>query len=315
MLQYPRVKNHRGRSVEKPAYYRRAQFTADGQTLETLIRQALVRCPEVADTKFSYKSNIAAQVAQRLVSSEHVGIFFTLFDEGSPAGTVQNGGSRLGKVKAPFGEEFIKTSIHLIVDENHVAYVATGRTNEGQITSLLRKWFDKCKFTGRDLDFEVMRWADRSKIDNFLKDGVQSIDLGVYAFEQDIAEINGDLKRGGIKDVERLLAFSLNSIFGKDLNATQIIAARDIKTKIHLGFDKRTSGHLTPSVMGKMAAEVVESADEFLIETVSGQKITAESIALKKTIIVAGDEDALDSESAFSELGKCISYWKSQGVL
>lgn len=300
--------------MERVAYYRRAQFNQAGSTLETLIRLALAKLKSVSDTKFAYRTDITAQVTERRIAHQNVGLFFTLYDEGSAAGTVQNGGSRVGRAPAPSGEEFIRTGIHIVVDENNVAYVAMGKTNDGQITSLLRKLFETASMTGRDLQFEIQAWADFKKLTDMMKDGVKSIDLGIYAFNAELALANKDGRRDIVSKIEGGIADAFMSVFAKSMTAQQIIDAQDIRTRVHIDFDSRKSGHLTPDVMSKIARNVIEADSEFAIVTSTGQKITRDTIALRRLVNIDGDGESLQSDSAFNALSSCLAFWKAQGV-
>lgn len=301
--------------MEKTAYYRRAQFLSDGATLETLVRRALTACPDVAATKFLYKSGICAQITERNVERSNVGIFFTLYDEGSPAGTVQNGGSRTGTALPPEGDEFIKTGIHLIIDENHIAYIYNGRTNDGQITGLLQSLFKKCNFQTRDTQFEVMRWADTGALSRLIREGVESIDLGIAAYAVDARHIQDDISIGIVGRIQSAVALAIRSVVGSELTSQEIEAASELKAKMHLDFDKRRSGALMPHVLAKIAEDIVESDSDFKIVTSRGQTITPDAISIKSTVHVRGDVNFIENDSAFSALQACLEEWRGQGFL
>ena len=100
--------------MHKIANYRRAIWVVqDGYVLETLLRAKLANCPDVESTKFEYKPEVIVQIAERSMNGQGMGCYFTLFSEGTPAATVDNGGSRVHRRPAPDGEEFLKTGIYL----------------------------------------------------------------------------------------------------------------------------------------------------------------------------------------------------------
>ncbi|RWB09006.1 MAG: hypothetical protein EOQ39_03655 [Mesorhizobium sp.] len=238
----------------------------------------------------------------------------TLYTEGRRAATIQNGGPQVRRRAAPNGEEFLRTGIHLLVQGNHVSYVAEGHTNDGQITSLFHRFFQHCNRPVSDTQFALQPRADRAQIEALLAAGVKSIDLGMSAFETTVNDLNDAAPVGGIANRFRALIDAIQSIGGPDRSPEQIEAASEIQARVHLGYDGRTSNHLLPSLLATIASDVAESAGEFKILTNDDVLITHDKLVIKREVDVEGDDVAIESASAFAVLRDTMHGWRQAGI-
>lgn len=304
----------------KVANYRRAIWlAAGGPTLEVYVRQRLDACPDVASTKFEYKPGILVQIANRSIG-QGLACYLTLFAEGSPAATVDNGGPNIHRRAAPAGEEFLKTGIYLVMEGNHVGYVANGLTNEGQITGLLHKFLKAHGAPDDATQFALLPRADRREIEKLLRAGVKSIDLGVSAFVSTIEDMNdavaheqqgaADVFLEGAKDIGR----GLWRILSTGRTPQEIEIASELQAKVHIGYDGRGSGALLPALLGKIGESVSESSDDFKIVTTQDVVITKDKLVIKREIYVDGDDVALEPLSAFTAIRLAMADWRQAGL-
>lgn len=301
--------------MEKTAHYRRVVWAAPGRSLEQLIRRALRQCPDVASTKFAYRTDTAAQVTERSVTRGPVGCYFTLFNEGDPAAVVENGGSRLGRVRAPNGREFIRTGVYLMVEENHLGYVAEGQTNDGQIAGLLYTFLRHLDFPSEELQFHIMPRANLASVRRLLEVGVKEIDIGITAFQVEAEEINAGLPRPLWAQAQRAAATSVRQVFGADRSIAEIEAASQIEAKLSFSFDGRSAGELTAQMMSALARSVLDTADdEFRIVTKDDEVITRDKLMIKRPINVVGDRISLEVASVFGALRESLREWRERGV-
>lgn len=315
-------KSEMGQAMQKTAQYRRAIWTAQNRSVEPLLRQALGRAPNVADTKFSYRAGVDAQIVQRSARGRGLGVVFALFSEGSSASVVENGGPQITRTPAPRGKEFLKTEIHLVIEGDHMAYLANGQTNDGQITNLLSKFLEEQGFNEADTQFLFMPRSNRREIERLLRVGVKSIDLGISSFLTTVEDLNHQ-QRGaaqprmidGIRQVGDDLAQLVRNAFGRDRTPDQIRAASDIQARIHLGYDGRGADAILPQLMTDVAQRVADSGEEFSIVTKHDVVITRQKLVVKQDVNVEGDEITLDAVSTFAALRECLRQWRNDGVL
>lgn len=303
--------------MHKVASYRRAIWlAAGGPTLETYVAGRLEICPDVLSTKFEYKAGVWVQVAARSITTSGIGCYLTLFAQGSPAATVENGGSGIHRRNAPQGEEFIRTGIYLIIEGNHVGYVANGSTNDGQITGLLHKFLTAHGAPDTATQFVLMARADRREIEKLLRTGVKSIDLGVSAFLATVEDIEQGVANEvqspagafieGAKDIGK----GLWRILSAGRTPAEIEAASEIQAKIHIGYDGRNSTALLPILLGKLGESISESAEEFKIVTSQDVVITRDKLVIRREVNVDGDDITLDAASAFAAIRSAMSEWR-----
>jgi hypothetical protein len=300
----------------KVANYRRVVWLASStRTLEELLKESISKCPEVGDTKFEYSSSFDVQISETSLSGLGSGFYFTLYAEGRPAATVQNGGKKINRTKAPKGEEFLRTGIYIVVEGNNAGYVASGQTNDGQLTGILHKFLIHCGVPKAQTQFALMPRADRREIQKLLEVGVKSIDLGVSAFAATIEELNEN--SSGMKNPIPKLATGMReiqrgifSLFGSDRTPQQIEAASEIEARVHLGYDGRSANTLLPQIMSSMAEDITKGPDEFKIITSDDVTITRDKLVIRREIEIQGDELALEPTSAFGELRSALaSVW------
>jgi len=302
----------------KIANYRRSIWLSNTEkTLQELVMERLDHCPDVASTKFNYKPNIDVQIAERSVLGARTGCYFTLFSEGSPAATVDNGGANVHRRSAPTGEEFLRTGIYLSIEDDHVGYVANGHTNDGQITGLLHKFLQQHGAKNDETQFQLMPRADRREIERLLRVGVKSIDLGMSAFMTSLEDYNESVPSSSISEFRRgaiETGRGLKRMLLHDRSQEEREAASDLQTRIHLGYDGRSAHSLLPHILASIGEEVSDSTDEFKIITRQDVVITRDKLIVKREVNVDGDEIAIDPGSAFSALGSAMDEWKAAGL-
>lgn len=301
--------------MQKTAHYRRAHWLVDRPaTIESILRRCLDDHRDVGSTKFVYRGGMDVQIAERSTTGRGVGVYFTLYAEGKRAATIQNGGPRVRRRAAPQGEEFLRTGIHLVVQGDHVTYIADGHTNDGQITALFQNFFEHCGSGGRETKFALMPRGDREQIERLLRDGVKSIDLGVTAFETVADQLNEDAPVRGIAQSLSRLGAAIKQFGRSNRTAAEIEAASEIEARLHLGYDGRGAHHLVPKMLSQIAGNVSDTANEFKIVTLNDVVITQSKLVIRREITVGGDDIAVDTKSAFSALREVMSQWRSSGV-
>lgn len=312
-----------GGVVQKIANYRRAIWLVrEGPLLEQLLRTHLGACPDVLSTKFEYKAGVAVQISDRSIGTGIAGLgcYLTMFAEGSPAATVENGGPHVRRRRPPRGEEFIKTGIYFVVEGNHLGYVANGFTNDGQITTLLQRFLQTHGLRSQDTQFALMPRADRREIERLLRTGVKSIDLGVSAFLATADDIGATVARqqaGGLENFRAgtaEMARGLWRVLSSGRTQQEIEAAADIQARIHLGYDGRTASALLPVLLSQIGTNVADSEDEFKIITTDDVVITRDKLVIKREIDIEGDDIALEPTSAFAELRVAMRGWRNAGL-
>lgn len=306
-----------GELVEKVVHYRRvAWLSKHPQNLKVIVDSLLAAAPTVSDTKFEYRSDIKVQISARKQAKVATGIYFTLFNEGSPAATVENGVGRVRRRSAPKGEEFLRTGIMIVIMGNHLAFLADGYTNDGQIAALLQKLLKQKNFPDKTAQFQLQPRANVKQLKRLLQNGVKSIDLGLLSFAATAAQLDQRGKNASwLKPLLRAGKQITNAI-GRDRTEAEKQAASDVEVSIHLGYDGRHSdGETISKLLAEMALGVEQNASEFRIVTKDDAIITHEKLIVKSTVQVGGDDIASDPGSAFDALLATLKAWERMGVL
>lgn len=308
--------------MQKTAQYRRAIWTAPDRNVEDILKRALAAAPEVSDTKFTYRTGVDAQIVWRsLRGRQGVGIVFAIFSEGSSAGVVENGGPQITRTRAPRGKEFLKTEVHLYIEGDHLAYLANGHTNDGQITNLLSIFLTEQGFAPADTQFAFMPRSNRREIERLLRVGVKSIDLGVSSFLTTIDEVNREHReevRGlaaRFRGVGAALDGAVRGAFGTARTPEQLEAASEIQARVHFGYDGRGADAIVPQLMTDLALEVANSGEEFSIVTKHDVVVTRQKLLVRTDVNVDGDSITLDPASSSDALRECLAQWRRDGVL
>lgn len=298
----------------KVVNYRRALWLNTGApTLESLIKLALGECPDVPTSKFEYRSDTSAQVSERDQAGKGTAIYLTMYTEGRRAATIQNGGPKVKRQKAPSGEEYLRTGIHMVVEGNHVGFLAEGHTNDGQLTLLCQKLIEHAGRPIEETQFALHPRADRDQIQSLLKAGVKSIDLGISAFKSTINELNDEIE-GSIPAALWAFISSVSKIGSEKMTAEQMMAASEIQARVHLGYDGRTAGALVPKLLADIASGVAEADDEFKIITNDDVTITRTKLIIRREVSVDGDDLAIETTSSFAAIRETMKQWRNAGI-
>ncbi|MDW9816732.1 hypothetical protein GOB25_16895 [Sinorhizobium meliloti] len=268
--------------MQKIAHYRRVVWLSEKtKVLEDVVKEGLAMCPDVATTKFEYRSDIDVQISNRCTNGQGVGLYFTLFSEGRRAATVENGGATIRKRNAPAGEEFLKTGIMLVIEGNNVGYVADGHTNDGQITALFHRFFKERQFNDDVTQFALAPKPNHDQIKKLLKNGVKSIDLGVTSFAASVEQLSSAGSEAAWLAPLRVVGDAFKNALGKDRTAEEREAASEIEASIHLGYDGRSANHLIPIILGQLAEGVEKNSTDFKIVTKDDAVITHDKLIIK----------------------------------
>lgn len=203
----------------------------------------------------------------------------------------------------------------MVMEGNHLAYVANGHTNDGQITRLLSQFLGSKGVEGADAQFVYMPRSSRRELERLLRVGVKSIDLGVSSFLVAAQQIANDTGTDGDSSVWGAFERTARGIFGRGRSPQEIEAAADIQATLHLSFDGRSASELVPHVLSALALQVTDGPDEFKIITKDDNVITRDKLVIKREVNVAGDDISLDNASAFSALRDCLTDWRRNGVM
>lgn len=300
--------------MEKIVNYRKAIWLAERTiSLEDSVAVALMRHPTVVSTKFEYANDVDVQISRRDTHGVGIGCYFTLYSEGSQAATVENGGEAINRIDAPVGEEFLKTGIHLVIEGDHVGYLANGMTNDGQITALLDGYLRYAGTPRENTLFQLMPRADRDQIRALLSVGVKSIDIGVSSFATAIEAMRGE--NSSMLAAVQNFGRSIADVFTHDRSIEEAEAAADVEAKIHLGFDGRMARAATPRLLASIASEISDvDTGEFKIVTRNNDIITHDKLIVKRKMEVDGDEVALNSISAFTSIRAAMNDWRASGL-
>ncbi|CDZ61365.1 Hypothetical protein NGAL_HAMBI2605_14650 [Neorhizobium galegae bv. orientalis] len=301
--------------MRKIAHYRRVIWLSQNpQDMKKHLDKALAKAPDVADTKFEYRSDTDAQITARDVTAPATGVYFTLFKEGRRTALIENGGAKVIKRKPPRGEEFLRTGIMLVVVENHLAFLADGHTNDGQITALLQHFFKQQGLKDSATQFLLQPKANQKQLARLLKQGVKSIDLGLTSFAATVDELNEKGKNSKWMTPIAAIGNQLRNAMKKDRTPAEIEAASEIEVRIHLGYDGRGDKALVSKLLGQLAIGVEDNAAEFKIVTNDDAVITHDKLVIKMEVEVSGDDVASDHQSAFDQLKHALVSWKKAGV-
>lgn len=302
--------------MQKVAHYRRAIWLAGAGDIEAALTNVLAGLADVEATKFEYSGDVTAQIAERSPRGRGLGLYFTLFSEGRSAATVENGGSAVGRTPPPRGREFLKTGIHIVVEGNHLAYVAVGQTNDGQITQLIAKFLEAHGTPREQLNFAFMARSNRREVERLLRQGVKSIDLGITSFLTAANEVAGEnpAPRRNLRMPQPVANFFAD-LLGRDRTPAEIEAASEIHARLHIDFDGRSASPLVPQILSGLARQIADGDDEFKIVTKQDVVITRDRLVIKRDINVEGDSESLVSNSAFSALRACLQEWQESGIM
>jgi hypothetical protein len=186
------------------------------------------------------------------------------------------------------------------VDGNNVIICASN-LHEKKVEFYLSKYFELAKLDNITSAFSLKKIANVDKVKLIKSQGVKSISMDLSLYEASMEHI----ERKSIST--RLLGRAwdeFKTFFLKDTGDTDIDSLENLTARLVLSYDGRKKDiKIGRSRLEDVAKTMVEEEDEgVIIETVEGQKIKGNDIALKKFVNINKDGKSVWYDQAWDEL-------------
>ncbi len=306
---------------EKTLSYRRADWLAGvpaGTTLESCLRTAHNTLKTVEDRTIIRDSGQCIRSVRKLAPHDG-GIFIHLVTDtpGEKASVVPKFKKDtqeldVGVADAPEDAEFMDGDAFLYVNGDHVCLCGTGM-RDGAIRQFLHEFFAKAKLDKKFLMFELMKAPKMDKLKMLKKEGIKEIWLGASLYQATTQYENRKLTTAGSL---RSLANHIKKVIGAENDEID----DSMRVAIVIKTDERVRKHLKlgQARIEKLAQDVVKNYDkndDFVIETDSGQRISADEIFISETVLIDSHGKSVKVQKAWESLSDFYKELKKSGAL
>lgn len=289
---------------DKTLHYRRAKWVHVGQTLESLIRQAVQQLPTAEDRKIEHgEDHFVICLRTRRRQAGGVFLHLTADTPGEAASTVprqlNHADLDVGAVPPPQDAEYMDGDAFLFVRDDHVCFCSSGM-RDGGIQYFLARLFEKADLGHNAALFVLDKVADADKLALIEENGVKEIVLNASVFE---AVSHYNARRQEPVGMLRAVGQKLYSLLADDNEDRQ----DNLSVQISIGADGRVHhnedrGYNRLAELAEQLLDGVQDGDSFTIITKDGQKITAGKIILQKPASLPAAGKSVSRDAAWNEL-------------
>jgi hypothetical protein len=215
----------------------------------------------------------------------------------------------VGTAPPPSNAEFMDGDIFAYVRHDHV-FVCSSSLRDTTLSWFLRKMFEAARLSAETTQFDLKKVADLDRLRVLNEEGVKEISLGTTLYE---ATIGYERRQHQLTGVLSAAGRHISALFGSDRRPTP----DNLKISIVLKADgrMREGEVLGYRRIGRLAAELVDSDDDYTITTRSGRKITPESIVVKKIVELPVHGKSVTRSSAVQALAAFYNELSTSGIL
>lgn len=211
----------------------------------------------------------------------------------------------------PDDTDFMDGSLATLVSGNHVVFCAKGM-RDSRFATYARRLFEEVGFPREAGQFELHKVADVDRLAVIHREGVRSVSLQASVFAASLQYLErreGKRGRGGLLD-------GMRRVFERGDGLQAAAEKENLRAIVELRFSKRQGGMLAQRTIQAIAEDMVsEDEPHFVIETLSGEKITPEQIVVRKRANVRQHGKSFDHEHAWHELGEFFNHLRGAGAL
>lgn len=303
----------------KTLAYRRAHFIVDGSgPLEPHLVEAHKRRPNIEDRTIDEDNQLVLE-CRNFSHKSGSGVFLHIaaYTPGEQASVVRRvrgvSSGDLETAAPPEGCEFMDGDTMIFVSGDHVI-LCSSTLHEKQSERYLTRIVELAKISTHAGNFGLSKVANIDKVRLLKKQGVKAIILNSTLYSASLEHLErttvSKTLSGGIAD--QVLA-----IFGKNMNEQELEKAENINVNLKLSFDSRKSGAVFgQEKLGAIANLMVnEDDDNFIIETMTGEKISPNDVVLSKKTSMQKFGKTVYCQDAWRELENYYLELKNGGLL
>ena len=277
---------------KKTLSYRRAVYfgTEPGmKTLEQYLAIAHSKLTTIKQRTIKIQSYPVIE-CRNYKPSDGLGIFMHLasYNPGEQASIVRHVGddieSDVETTAPPKDTEFMDGDMMVLVADNHVLICATN-VHEKTAERYMRHLIKKEAIDKACAEFTLEKVGDINKLKLIKSHGVKSVTLDASIFDASLDYMERKTissKLGGS------LMQEIKALVLKDWGADDVERAENLTARIVLSFDSRKKqAVLGRETLESMATKIIDEDDDgFMIETLTGEKIRQNQIAVRKSVLL-----------------------------
>lgn len=280
-------------------HYRRIVWSAaPPASFQVVVNQALQQRATIATTRTDLPDGLRVEIRDRFIARGTTKLFLAGYFPGEHASVVPQADRQvMSTAPPPQGANYLRHDANLLIDGDNV--LISGEMSDRKATFYLQ-WLLEQEFGAASIPFDLMKVADRSKVQSLLKTGVKAIDLDVV--DSSLAAhlmTSAQANQGGLRDLVKPVA----DFFAKDRDLRQLQGMDKLKGVLHLSYEGR--GHTVEAhkEMARFAQRVMlEYDDGFKIQTKSGAKISPTDVAISKPVRLQKDGSSVSHKDCWAKL-------------
>ena len=305
------------KSRKKTISYRRAEWLkVDSQkrTLEDFIAAAHAIYKTVKCRKFQRPDGQIVKCAS-YNPLDAGGAFLHLVAEtpGDEASTLsaedeEKEASEVGVAPPPTGKEFMDGDIFVYVVGNNVCLCSTV-LRDAVLTLYLQSVFQKAKLGEVATMFELQKVANIDKLKVIQAEGVKEIDIKASLYD---ASLHCETRNATTMRALGVAAKHIKAVFGSNPKASP----DNLQVGITIVADGRMKGRiLGDDHIKKLAKEVVEGDDDYVIVTKKNQRISKDEIYVRDKVDIAKHGKSIKRDAAWEALSNFYTGLLTSGVV
>lgn len=299
----------------KTLSYRRAVWLeGSDKTLETYLREAIKKKKTVSSRSFGKPGDqIVKGLVVRPLRAGGVILHITAETPGDPASVLSiaqddNDNGTVSTAPAPVGTEFMDGDAFAYCRDDDVC-ICSSILRDASITWFCFEFFRSANLGENSIKFDLQKVADASKLAIIQNDGVKEIELGAGLYEATTTyQARKDKLSGALGTVGR----HISALFGSDKHPrpdnlqVAVVLKADGRIK-----DGRVLGYRR---INQLARSLIDGKEDYVIVTRKNQRITNDSISIKRVVEIEAHGKSVNSNAAWKALAEFYAELIESGI-
>jgi hypothetical protein len=304
---------------KKTLTYRRAVYFGERRyLLEASLKEAHKKRPDISQRNFSFSEELKIECRNFRITDNGIFLHLTSYTPGERASTLKRlAGVPSGDVDTtlpPDGFEFMDGDIMVYVVGNNVLLCATN-LHEKKAEKYMIEIIEAAGLDSEAAKFSLSKVGDINKLELLNRQGAKAIHLNANLFDASFEHIE---RKTILAKLFGRLGDEIKALISTELKGIDIEKAENLTAHLLLRYDKRHK-HIASerNTIEKMANRVIteDDDDNFMIETLGGEKIKKSEITVKKSIILPKLGKSVHRSDAWRALEEYFNELQSAGIL
>lgn len=274
--------------------------------LEAVCRGLLNALPSPADSRVARSEGVIEVRRRRVLEDAPVLLHCAAYTPGAEGSVVPHNGQEatvpLRTIPPPKDADFLNGALMALIKDNHCLLCSDG-LSAAALRFYLQQLAIRCHLPPQTRQLDLVAVANREKIEEIIKSGVQEVGLSATLDELDVETTQEPETL--VEHIKAEVKEATMTLIGSEARVGKLLAKdfSNINAKLIISFNQRKHGTVTQEVFDRVALDAANEEDKNLyIKLRSGSRIEYENMKLTKRVDINMVGTTIDHNETWERL-------------